>query len=46
MLEDSRRLAATIPGAELTVIPDAGHVPQVEQPDAWWNALRGFLGGL
>ena len=46
MLEDSRRLAATIPGAELTVIAGAGHVPQLEQPDAWWKALSGFLDGL
>ncbi len=46
MLGDCRRLAATIPGATLTVIPDAGHVPQVENPDAWWNALSGFLDRL
>src|SRR5436305_763775 len=44
MLEDSRRMAAVIPGAELTVIPDAGHVPQLEQPEAWWKALSWFLG--
>ena len=46
MLGDCRRLAATIPGATLTVIPDAGHVPQLEQPDAWWDALSGFLDRL
>ena len=45
MLDDCRRLATTIPGATLTVIPDAGHVPQLEQPDAWWDALARFLGG-
>lgn len=43
MLEDCRRLAATIPGATLVVIPDAGHVPQVENPDGWWAALSAFL---
>lgn len=43
MLEDCRRLAATIPGAELTVIAGAGHVPQLEEPDAWEAALVGFL---
>ncbi len=43
MLDDCRRLASTIPGATLTVIPDAGHVPQLEQPDAWWDALSRFL---
>lgn len=43
MLDDSRRMAEVIPGAELTVIPGAGHLPQVETPDAWWAALSGFL---
>lgn len=46
MLGDCRRIAATIPGAELAVIPGAGHLPQVEQPDAWWEALSGFLDRL
>lgn len=43
MSDDCHRIAATIPGATLTVIPHAGHVPQVEQPDAWWAALSKFL---
>ncbi len=43
MFDDCVRLAQTIPGAELTVIPDAGHVPQVENPQAWEQALVGFL---
>lgn len=46
MLEDSLRLADAIPGAELTVIEGAGHVPQLERPDAWWAALAGFLARL
>ncbi|HEV2760771.1 MAG TPA: alpha/beta hydrolase [Acidimicrobiales bacterium] len=46
MLDDCRRLAETIPGATLTVIAGAGHVPQLEQPDAWWDALSGFLDRL
>jgi pimeloyl-ACP methyl ester carboxylesterase len=46
MLDDSVRMAGTIPGARLTVIPDAGHVPQVETPEAWWAALSGFLDSL
>ena len=46
MGDDCRRLAATIPGATLTVIPDAGHVPQIENPDAWWRALSEFLGRI
>ena len=46
MFEDCRRLAEAIPGASLTVIAGAGHVPQYEQPDAWWAAVSGFLGRL
>ncbi len=38
-----RQLAATIPGAELAVIPTAGHSPQFENPDAWFAALHAFL---
>jgi 3-oxoadipate enol-lactonase len=36
-------LAATIPGAELTVIPDAGHSPQEDQPGAWLAAVKAHL---
>jgi 3-oxoadipate enol-lactonase len=43
MYGDCVRLAETIPGAELTVIPGAGHVPQVENPQAWEAAVLGFL---
>jgi pimeloyl-ACP methyl ester carboxylesterase len=46
MFDDCRRLAATIPGSHLTVIPGAGHVPQLEDPDAWWAAVSGFLSRL
>ncbi len=42
-LPASRRMAAAIPGASLAVIPDAGHSPQFENPDAWWAAIRSFL---
>jgi pimeloyl-ACP methyl ester carboxylesterase len=34
---------ALIPGARLDVIPDAGHYPHLEQPDAVVRALNGFL---
>ena len=46
MLDDSRRMAEAIPAAQLTVIPGAGHVPQVETAEAWWTALSQFLDGL
>jgi pimeloyl-ACP methyl ester carboxylesterase len=42
----SERMAKTIPGARLAVIPDAGHSPQFEAPQAWWDALTGFLDTL
>ncbi len=43
MFDDCVRLAEAIPGAELTMIPDAGHVPQLENPEAWEAAVVGFL---
>lgn len=42
----SHRMADAIPGAELVVIPDAGHSPQFENPDQWWAVLTGFLARL
>ena len=32
-----------IPGAKIAVIPQAGHLPHMEQPDAFMKELRGFL---
>lgn len=45
-LASSRAMATAIPGARLEVIPDAGHSPQFENPDAWRAVLVDFLGGL
>jgi 3-oxoadipate enol-lactonase len=45
-LEQSRRIARAVPGARLTVIPDAGHSPQFENPEAWYEAVSGFLAEL
>src|SRR5262249_8168478 len=42
-LEASRGMAATIPGATLVVVPDAGHSPQFENPGPWFDAVDGFL---
>jgi pimeloyl-ACP methyl ester carboxylesterase len=36
---------AAIPGAKLVTIPKCGHVPQIEQPDAFVAALEEFIGG-
>lgn len=42
----SRAIASSIPDARLAVIPDAGHSPQFENPEAWYAALRTFLDEL
>jgi pimeloyl-ACP methyl ester carboxylesterase len=39
----SERLAAAIPGAQLTVVPAAGHSSTVEQPDRVTALLAEFL---
>ncbi len=39
----ARGMAQLIPGARLTVIPEAGHFPWVEQPAAFRAALDEFL---
>ena len=43
IVKPSTAMAEAINGGELAVIPDAGHSPQFENPDAWWNALSTFL---
>ncbi len=45
-VDASRDMAATIPGAELVVVHDAGHSPQLENPIAWFDAVDGFLLGI
>ena len=42
-LAPSQAMADAIPDAELVVLPDAGHSPQFEAPEAWWDAVSGFL---
>jgi len=42
-LVHSERMAKTLPDGRLEVIPDAGHSPQFEAPDAWFAALTAFL---
>jgi 3-oxoadipate enol-lactonase len=45
-LPASRATADAVKGAELAVIPDAGHSPQFENPGEWSRVLRDFLDGL
>jgi 3-oxoadipate enol-lactonase len=42
-IDDSRVLAAAVTGASLVVIPHAGHLSNLEQPDAFNHALNAFL---
>jgi 3-oxoadipate enol-lactonase len=42
-VDESRRMAAAINGATLVIIPGAGHLSNLEQPDAFNNALSTFL---
>jgi len=39
----SEQLAALIPGAKLAIIPRAGHLANLEQPEAFNAAIDGFL---
>ena len=44
--EQSLRLAAELPDAQLVLIPDCGHVPHEECPAAFLEAVRAFLADL
>jgi len=37
--------AAKIPGARHVVIPDAGHITALENPDTFYEAIDRFLAG-
>lgn len=41
--EKARRMAGKIPGARLVVIPHAGHLCTIEEPEAVTSALQEFL---
>jgi len=45
-LNASQYMAEKIPGAKLMTIPDAGHAANIDQPDAFNQAVREFLSGL
>jgi pimeloyl-ACP methyl ester carboxylesterase len=40
---DSVKLAGKLPGAQLVILPDAGHVPHEEQPAAFLDAVNAFV---
>jgi len=39
----AKHIADTIPGAELVLIPNVGHVPHLESPDIFYRELLKFL---
>ncbi|MFW5713338.1 MAG: alpha/beta fold hydrolase [Brevefilum sp.] len=45
-VEDSLRLAEAIPGAELAVLEDCGHLPQEECPQAFLQAVEQFINSV
>jgi pimeloyl-ACP methyl ester carboxylesterase len=42
-LANSKTMADAIPGASLSVIPDAGHISNIEAPEAFERAIRAWL---
>jgi pimeloyl-ACP methyl ester carboxylesterase len=42
-VEKAKRIAEKIPGARLEIIPDAGHICTVEEPETVNSAINGFL---
>ena len=43
---DSQLIAEETPGAQLAVIPSAGHLSNLEQPDVFNELVKGFVQGL
>jgi pimeloyl-ACP methyl ester carboxylesterase len=43
---EARAMQAAIPGARLEMIPDAGHLPNLENPNAFNQAVRQFIKNL
>ena len=36
-------MADALPNSRLVIVPDAGHLPNLEQPDAFSDAVADFL---
>ena len=41
----SKEMHDKIPGSQIVILPDAGHMNFVDQPEMWLKAVEGFLGG-
>ncbi|WP_246869263.1 alpha/beta fold hydrolase [Saccharopolyspora sp. ASAGF58] len=44
--ENARELAGALSGSELVTLPGAGHLPSIESPDAFAEAVRPRLSRL
>lgn len=42
-VEIARRMSTALPHAQVAVVPDAGHSVHFERPDAWVEAVVGFI---
>jgi pimeloyl-ACP methyl ester carboxylesterase len=45
-VDESRRMARDIKGAKLVIVPGAGHLANIEQPEPFNAALSEFLNTL
>lgn len=45
-VDESRAMAEAVPGATLVIVPRAGHLANLEQPDAFNTAFHAFLAKL
>jgi len=45
-VDESRRMADAVTGAKLVIIPGAGHLSNLEQPEAFNSAVNAFLTAL
>jgi pimeloyl-ACP methyl ester carboxylesterase len=43
-VDKAKAMAALVPQARLEIVPGAGHLPNLEQPEAFARALGAFLG--
>ncbi|MBI1844897.1 MAG: alpha/beta hydrolase, partial [Actinobacteria bacterium] len=42
----SKELVSAIPDARLVVVPESGHTPMQEAPEAWADAMAAFFAEL
>ena len=45
-VDDAKRMASRIVGSKLVIVPNAGHISTLEQPEKVTNTIRAFLRGI